>query len=259
MTVANKVKISVITVCYNASDVIGHTMNSVLKQNCEDFEYIVVDGASVDSTYELVQSYQSAFEEKCVRFIHFSERDGGIYQAMNKAIQLCSSSWVIFMNAGDYFGSDTVLTEVFSASIPENTSVIYGKVIKFLGDYEEVDEPKSLDMIKKSMPFCHQAAFVSLDDIKAEGFDAQFRIAADYDMFLGLYLKGKSFVALDIVVAYYSLDGVSSKNMIRLYDDFLSVQHKRNITNKFGIFAKLKRQFFIIMIKIKNIFGFTGI
>lgn len=257
--VANKVKVSVITVCYNAAEVIAHTINSVLKQNCVDFEYIVVDGASSDSTYDLVQSYQPSFEQKNVRFIHVSERDGGIYQAMNKAIQLCNSSWVIFMNAGDYFGSDTVLTEVFSTAIPESTSVIYGKVVKFLGDYQEVDEPNSLDMIRKSMPFCHQAAFVLLDDIRAVGFDTQFRIAADYDMFLGLYLEGKKFIALDLVIAYFSLDGVSSKNMIRLYDDFLSVQHKRNLTNKHGVVARLKRQFFVIMLNIKSIFGSTGI
>ena len=93
---------------------------------------------------------------------------------------------------------------------------------------------------------------VVLDDIKENSFDIQFKIAADYDMFLGLYLQGKKFLSIDLFIAYFALDGLSSKNIIKLYDDFLSVKHKRKITNKYSFFSRLKRSYFIIMLCIKN-------
>ncbi len=252
MVPRDKVKVSVVTVCYNAVTVIEKTIRSVFELDYLNFEYIVVDGASDDCTYDIVKSYQTAFDEKGVRFIHLSEKDDGIYPAMNKAILLCKADWVIFMNAGDCFFSKTVLTQVFSTKLPEDVSVIYGKVIKFLGHNEEVEEPNPLNTIIRSMPFCHQAAFVFLDDIKENSFDIQFKIAADYDMFLGLYLQGKKFLSIDLFIAYFALDGLSSKNIIKLYDDFLSVKHKRKITNKYSFFSRLKRSYFIIMLCIKN-------
>jgi glycosyltransferase involved in cell wall biosynthesis len=253
----SRAKVSVITVCYNAESVIKMTIDSVLAQSSLNFEYIIIDGASTDGTYDIVEKYQQSFYDRGIRFTHISERDGGIYPAMNKAIQLCQGEWVIFMNAGDYFASASVLNDVFSSVIPEDTSVIYGKVVKFSDTESVVEAPHPITTITRSMPFCHQAAFVLHGDIKSKGFDTQFKIAADYDMFLGLYLAGKVFFYVDIVIAYFSLDGVSSKDNLRLYDDFLAVKHNKKIVDKNGFFAKSKRFYFIIKCRMRRMLGMS--
>lgn len=253
------VKVSVVTVCYNAVDFIKATIESVLSQVFLDYEYVIIDGASTDGTYDIVKGYQQEFDNRKISFHHLSEKDGGIYPAMNKAIRLCKGKWVIFMNAGDYFSSSSVLHDVFSSVIPEDTSVIYGKVVKFSDTQRIIDKPKSLITITQSMPFCHQAAFVLLQDIESKGFDTQFKIAADYDMFLGLYLAGKKFLYVDVLVAYFSLDGVSSKDNLKLYDDFLAVKHGRKLVDKNSFLSKLRRLYFIVKLRITAFLGFGGL
>lgn len=259
MIAYSRAKVSVITVCYNAESVIKMTIDSVLAQSSLDFEYIIIDGASKDGTYDIVEKYQQSFYDRGIRFTHISERDGGIYPAMNKAIQLCQGEWVIFMNAGDYFASASVLSDVFSSDIPTNASVIYGKVIKFSDTTSVVEEPNPLSTFTRSMAFCHQAAFVLHSDIKSKGFDTQFKIAADYDMFLGLYLAGKVFFHVNILIAHFSLDGVSSKDNLRLYDDFLAVKHNKKLVDKNSIFARLKRFYFIMKSRMKKVLGLSGL
>lgn len=115
-------KLSIITVCYNAENEIARTIESVLKQTFNDFEYIIVDGASTDSTLNIVNSYKSSIQQI------ISEPDKGIYDAMNKGIKMANGEWVIMMNAGDLFASNTVLEEIFSGNIPDYIEFIYSDV-----------------------------------------------------------------------------------------------------------------------------------
>ena len=116
-------KLSIITVCYNAENEIARTIESVLKQTFNDFEYIIVDGASTDSTLNIVNSYKSSIQQI------ISEPDKGIYDAMNKGIKMANGEWVIMMNAGDQFASNTVLDEIFSSYIPDSIDFIYSDVL----------------------------------------------------------------------------------------------------------------------------------
>lgn len=116
-------KISVITVCYNAENEIEKTIESVIKQTFNDFEYIIIDGSSTDSTLNIVNNYKSSIQQI------ISEPDKGIYDAMNKGIKMANGEWVIMMNAGDQFASNTVLDEIFSSYIPDSIDFIYSDVL----------------------------------------------------------------------------------------------------------------------------------
>lgn len=102
-----EVKISVITVCYNAVDTLEKTIQSVLEQTYHNIEYIIIDGGSTDGTVEIIHRY--------VDYLAYwvSEPDRGIYDAMNKGIERATGEWVNFMNAGDYFYNYDVISNVF--------------------------------------------------------------------------------------------------------------------------------------------------
>ena len=134
-----KPKISVITICYNAEKEIEKTMVSVLDQSFNDYEYIIVDGASRDHTMNRIHKVLDKYPACNVEVT--SEPDRGIYDAMNKGIKKASGEWVILMNSGDTFLDDNVLENVFSRKIPEDKTFLYSDAMciladgkKFLGD-----------------------------------------------------------------------------------------------------------------------------
>lgn len=113
-------KISIITVCFNAEDTIADTIQSVLSQDYEDVEYIIVDGKSTDRTLEIIQSYQ-----KRIKLI--SEKDQGIYDAMNKGINIANGDVIGILNADDFYKNNQVLTDVMNA-FADNISIVYGDI-----------------------------------------------------------------------------------------------------------------------------------
>src|SRR5258707_957655 len=100
-------KVTVVTVVLNAVDVLDRTVRSVVDQDYPDLEYVVVDGQSTDGTLTLLHDYRDRIHQ----FV--SERDGGIYEAMNKGAALATGDWVLFMNAGDLFVEKDVVTRAF--------------------------------------------------------------------------------------------------------------------------------------------------
>lgn len=119
-------KLTIITVCFNAADDLKKTLDSILTQTFTDFEYLVVDGGSKDNTLALLEFYKPLFAKENKVFRYVSEPDQGTYDAMNKGIQLAKGEWINYMNAGDSFYEDSTLHEFFSASSKENAGVMYG-------------------------------------------------------------------------------------------------------------------------------------
>ena len=115
-------KISVITVCYNSASTIGQTLKSVRDQSYKNIEHIIVDGASVDETLEVIKSEGSSI----VKFL--SERDVGIYDAMNKGIRLAIGEVVVFLNADDFYKDFNVLARVAAVMQAEELDAVYGDV-----------------------------------------------------------------------------------------------------------------------------------
>ena len=120
-------KISVITICYNAVNDIERTIRSVLDQTFDDIEYIVVDGASKDGTPDRVRALFAEYPQRNVKLI--SEPDKGIYDAMNKGIKMATGEWVIMMNAGDVFADSDVLQNVFAHVISDKITFLYGDTL----------------------------------------------------------------------------------------------------------------------------------
>lgn len=209
--------ISIVTVCYNAESSIRNVMDSVLRQTYTDFEYIIQDGASTDSTYEIIQSYIPKFQEKGIVFSPVSMSDEGLYDAMNKAVLRCHGTWVNFMNADDRFFSDNTLQTIFYHQKYDTSSVLYGDATEYeFGKYYLFY--KCFDKIEARMPFSHQSSFIRRDLLLQYPFDIRYRIGADYNLLLTLYKKGLIFTDINTIVCIVSKDGLSSVN---LYDTFV--------------------------------------
>ena len=234
---SNKPLFSVVTVCYNAENYIQKTMESVLAQDylcCGDskssdsdirFEYIIQDGASKDGTLELISKFKDKFEDKNIGIVINSEKDGGIYDAMNKAVSSASGTYVIFMNADDCFYSESVLSDVarsldkFNDDNSELPDIIYGDcIVKELGMYFTFK--KCFDDIKSRMPFSHQACFAKAELLKELQLNTNYKITADYDFLLRSCLNSKTFYDSNVTIALVTADGLSSLNML---DTFVEV------------------------------------
>ena len=94
--------LTIITVCYNSKKVIKQTLDSVLNQTFNNFEYVIIDGNSTDGTRDILNGYASKFAKKKIHFKFISENDNGIYEAMNKGVQLSQTKYITFLNSDDY-------------------------------------------------------------------------------------------------------------------------------------------------------------
>ena len=108
----NEMKISVVTVAFNEEKNIGKTIESVLNQTSNAIEYIICDGKSTDRTVERANSYKERFAKKGIEYIVNSEKDSGIYDGMNKGIDIATGDYIFFLNAGDWFYSDKIIEEI---------------------------------------------------------------------------------------------------------------------------------------------------
>jgi len=180
-------KISIITVAYNADRFIRDAIESVLGQNYINVEYIVVDGKSTDTTVNILESYIECFKKagKSIRWI--SEEDQGIYDAMNKGIALASGRYIGLLNADDYYTNSKIISFVAGFLSRSPKDYIYGDVA-FVNDTGERITRKYSSKIynKKRLKYgimpAHPTLFVKKDVFKKVGlYDPTFRIAGDFD------------------------------------------------------------------------------
>lgn len=219
--------ISIITVSYNAGNEIEKTIRSVLSQSFRDYEYVFIDGASTDNTVEIIERYRSTFEKMEIACRVISEKDKGIYDAMNKGVRESCGQWVLMLNAGDLFTDDHVLEDMFSGEKHEG-KILYGDVVLSQRSgkrtYFQYQRPKKLDSICYALPFCHQSVFVPRELMAQHGFDTDFKIAADYNFFSKVYKAGALFHYIPRAVSVYDLDGVSATNVDKLFAEYKKVQ-----------------------------------
>lgn len=204
-------KISIVTVCYNEEKNIAKTIESVLNQTSNSFEYIICDGKSADKTVEIAESYADKFKEKGVEYRVYSERDGGIYAGMNNGIDRSDEDYVIFINAGDKLNNDNSIKNVIEAVGDNYPEVIYGNCLYVdmcVCSVFDTDHTK----LENGMSMAHPSTLVRSDVIKNHKFDTSFKIAADYNMMLTLYQEKRDFLKIDVVISNFYADGVSSIN-----------------------------------------------
>ena len=202
-------KFSIITVCRNEEAAIRGTCESIVSQKYQNFEWVVIDGASTDGTLEILNEY-------CNDIHHLvSEPDAGIYNAMNKGAAQATGEYLIFMNGGDRFASTEALCW---ASGAPRVQLLYGDV--FLGNVDGPLEtfPDVVDpgyMLRKMIP--HQATFYERTLFETlGGYDESFKIAADYDLYARLFeVERISHYHIPQSLAVFDGEGISNNKQFR--------------------------------------------
>lgn len=203
--------LTIITVCYNSEQTIERCINSVQKQLNSYVEYLIVDGNSKDNTLDIIKRYADTDEN--IRYI--SENDSGIYDAMNKGINLANGKWIYFVNSDDCIKED-VMQKVIKVIRQDKYDCIYGNIEEIL-EYEknlyfrEIKANKKLCELKKGMVVPHPGFFCKTDVIRElGGFDTRFKIAGDWDLVLRMYVNGYKFYYIDEIISEFYLGGACS-------------------------------------------------
>lgn len=221
-------KVSVITITYNAERFLRNTIESVVNQSNKNFEYLIIDGNSKDSTTTIIQQYDNCNygsfdaamqrgDESIGKVIWISEPDKGLYDAMNKGLHLAKGDFVWFINAGDKIYDQNTMQVVVETIVnnPE-CDVIYGQSIiideaeKIVGERHKI-APQNLT--KKSLlhglVVCHQSILVR--KAIAPNYDLQFRIAADYDWVCKVVSTSRKNCYIDDYISRFMVAGISSQ------------------------------------------------
>lgn len=218
------IKITVATVIWNPGPLLQRTLDSVMEQDYDNIEHVIVDGRSKDNTLILLHQYQERNSLRNVRreINMLSEPDNGLYDAMNKAISMATGDYILFLNAGDKFHSNSVVSEV--AKLAESKpAVIYGNtdIVDNDGNFlykRRLQPPPKLSWrsFRHGMLVCHQAFFARTDLAKQNPYNLKYRFSADFDWCIRIMKQGEK-LGLDmtdahIVVADYLEEGMTTKN-----------------------------------------------
>lgn len=218
-------KFSIIVVCLNPGDKLNQTLDSILSQSYEDYEIIVKDGGSRDGSVEAMR------EDSRIR-LH-REKDTGIYDAMNQAVSYASGDFILFLNCGDVFYDENVLTktagyiekEVNAGTkhskveqqpgqqpVKQPCLVIYGDTFSGKNQVTIASAPQITGFTcYRNIP-CHQVCFYAAELCRRKPYDLKYKIRADYDHFLWCFYKGQAkMVHMEMTVASYEGDGFSEK------------------------------------------------
>ena len=236
-------KISIVTVVYNAVSSIEKTIQSVLSQNYQNIEYIVIDGGSTDGTVDVIRRYSDRIS------YWISERDGGIYDAMNKGLQKSTGEWVNFMNSGDEFSSEKILNLIFGSDRKyEGVDVIYGNC-KAVSDNEVIGRyaGADVDRLQKEFFYRHNASFVRTKLHRQNMFDLArascYGYVLDYACHYALYLQGRKFHFINEFVVNYALEGVSNHNILtKIYDRRVVCGGSLGIKDRVGLAFDIVRE-----------------
>ena len=220
----NQPLFSIVTVCYNSEKTIARTFESVLKQQYSDYEYIVVDGGSKDTTVDIIRKYEPLFKG---RMKWKSEPDKGIYDAFNKGIDRASGKYVWIVNSDDYIQPDA-LQDIEKIIIEESNPDIISGVVRFVRDNEVVKrwsynaESSEREFRKKRLGVAHPATIVKKDAYEKWGkYDPDFYIAGDLDWFLTMKENGATMVFPKTELTNWSDGGISTKKQhYKLYKDW---------------------------------------
>lgn len=208
-------KVSVITVCYNSEKTIERTLRSVLSQTYQDIEYIVIDGKSTDQTLRIAEKFRSHITQL------ISESDNGIYEAMNKGLQITTGEIVCFLNSDDIYESNKTIERVVKRFQENQIDALFGGVSFFHestpSKVSRVYKFDHFDLSKFSygwMP-AHPATFIRKNLIKHNGlFDPSFQIAGDFDYLLRMFKNFKfNYECSKDIYVRMQMGGVSDRNL----------------------------------------------
>jgi glycosyltransferase involved in cell wall biosynthesis len=235
--------LSIITI--NLDDAAGlvKTIQSVVNQTYSDFEYIVIDGGSTDGSVELLKRYSKNITHA------ISEKDSGIYNAMNKGIRLAKGEYCLFLNSGDYLFADDVLEKIFDTDVAED--IVYGDMMIDYGNNKMVigKQPEKITfefMVEATL--WHPVSFIKRNLLsKTGGFNEKYKIVSDYEFFIKtIILEGVSTRHVPVIVSVFNTQGIGSSEA---HDDIHQKERSQVLNEYFSKplldaakeFNKLKR------------------
>ncbi|HEX8019756.1 glycosyltransferase family 2 protein [Mucilaginibacter sp.] len=221
-------RLSVITIVYNNVRDIERTIRSVVNQTYANIEYVIVDGLSNDGTLQVIEKYK----DHVAKFV--SEKDEGIYDAMNKGLALATSDYVIFMNSGDEFYDSETVAAVFASA--EDADIYYGETEMIADDGTSLGQRRhkapakfTWRGFKYGMSISHQAIYIRRS--LAEPYDRRYQLSSDIDWIIRAAKKAKKIVNVNRYVAKYLVGGMSKK------------KHRQSLLERFDI---MKRNYGLI-------------
>ncbi|HEY0895121.1 MAG TPA: glycosyltransferase family 2 protein [Sphingobacteriaceae bacterium] len=216
-------RLSVITIVYNNARDIERTMLSVLNQTYANIEYIIIDGASTDGTLEIIRRYEDRIA------VLVSEKDKGIYDAMNKGLLVATGDYILFMNSGDEIYAPETVERVFATE--PDADIYYGETEMFDDNWNSLGQrrhkaPEKLTAasFRYGMSVSHQAIYVRR--AIATPYDLQYKYSSDIDWILSALEKAGKVVNTRMYVAKYLVGGMSKK------------KHRESLKERFAIFTR---------------------
>ena len=219
--------ITLITCTYNAESVLQKTLNSIIKQDYNDIEHIIIDGKSKDNTLKIAEQYKatSNIQRTGHKITIISEPDKGLYDAMNKGIRYATGDYLCFLNAGDVLHNTNTIRDIVSAAKKnaKEYGVIYGETDivddngKFIG-HRHLRAPQNLTWrsFRHGMLVCHQAFYANTRIAKQTPYNLKYRISADVDWCIRIMKQaekeGLTNLNTEKVVCNYLAGGMSIKN-----------------------------------------------
>ncbi|MGI6224184.1 MAG: glycosyltransferase family 2 protein [Prevotella sp.] len=250
------IKFSIITCTYNAEHYLQRTLESVLRQTYPEVEHIIQDGCSKDETVQMAKEYKeiSDQESSAHDVVFVSEHDGGLYDAMNRAMQRATGDYLVFLNAGDKLpGSDTL--ELLAATIGKEQplpGVLYGdtNIVDDEGRFlhkRKLAPPERLTWrsFRKGMLVCHQSFYVLTSIAKETPYDLRYKLSADVDWCIRVMKKsqesGRKLLNARMVLCDYLEGGMSIKNHRASLHERFTVMRRH-----YGLFTTLLMHFYFI-------------
>ena len=255
---------SIVTITYNADNVLGKTVDSVFSQTYPHVEHVIIDGASTDDTLQVAQDYMqrsyAASNGHEIRIV--SEPDNGLYDAMNKGLRQVSGDYVLFLNAGDFFPDSEVLSNIARNVGLEGVSreklpvVLYGNTDIVDNDgrflrHRRLQPPANLSWrsFRHGMLVCHQAFYARLDIAKTVPYDCRYRFSADVDWCIRIMKEAEirhlPLLNLHLVVANYTEEGQST------------IHHRESLNERYQImchhYGKIPTIFMYLWFAVRQI------
>lgn len=199
--------VSIVTVVFNGADSIERTIQSVLGQGRNDLEYIIIDGGSTDGTVEILRRYEANLD------LWVSERDDGIYDAMNRGIALCTGQWVGLINADDAYTSGALGIAMDAVASRPDINIVHGDILISYGNGNgKVKRARRSGFLLKywEMVLNHPSFFVRRSYYDGRAFDPKFRVGGDHHWTLRAWRENpRQFLYLPVVLAHFSAGGAS--------------------------------------------------
>ncbi len=239
-------KVTIITACFNNEATIAQTLQSLANQSYKNIEHIIIDGASTDRSLDIIQSHISHLTSH-ISIKIISEPDNGIYDALNKGIQLATGDMVGFLHADDLFYSNTVIETIADAFQRQPCDGVYGNLQYVSKDNTDkvirnwVSNEFTLKKLKHGWMPPHPTLYLKKAVYSKFGlFDVTFHIAADYDFMLRIFSGGISACFVPTYLVKMRVGGKSNavKNLINKMKEDVKALRKNNVGGFYSLFLK---------------------